>query len=155
MCLQYSRKTLSIIFSQGINFLSGTDKNIKQRWYMASLGKLISLLLLLFCRWFKTFLPVIITFLLLSVRVELNWIWQLWATKYQSNNWNWIGWLYLVLSHGNVKVMEIGEGKAQHYNKQMDMGRMLLKRELGISSPGWWQDTASVTENRILCSVKC
>lgn len=41
------------------------------------------------------------------------------------------------LSHGNVKVMEIGEGKAQHYNKQMDMGRILLKGEPGISSPGW------------------
>lgn len=28
--------------------------------------------------------------------------------------------------------MEIGEGKAQHYNKQMDMGRILLKREMGL-----------------------
>lgn len=59
------------------------------------------------------------------------------------------------LSHGNVKVMEIGEGKAQHYNKQMDMGRILLKGEPGISSPGWQQDTTSVKDNRILCSIRC
>lgn len=28
--------------------------------------------------------------------------------------------------------MEIGEGKAQHYNKQVDMGRILLKGEPGL-----------------------
>lgn len=38
--------------------------------------------------------------------------------------------------------MEIGERKAQYYNKQMDMGMILLNREPGIIPPGWWQDTA-------------
>lgn len=40
--------------------------------------------------------------------------------------------------------MEIGKGKSQYYNKQMDMGVILLNREPGIILPGWWQETASV-----------
>lgn len=42
--------------------------------------------------------------------------------------------------------MEIGEGKTQYYNKQMDMVMILLNRAPGIILPGWWQDTASVME---------
>lgn len=40
--------------------------------------------------------------------------------------------------------METVKGRSQYYNKQMDMGVILLNREPGIIPPGWSQETASV-----------
>jgi len=43
----------------------------------------------------------------------------------------------IVFSHGNVRVMEIGKGKAHYYNKQMNMGVILLNRDPGIIPLDW------------------